>query len=197
MATDNVDKDLLQDLRSQWGWMLAFGVALVLLGAIGLTMLFAFTIASVLYFGGLLLLGSGVQVVDVFKTRGVRNTLWHVLLALLYFAAGVVIFVDPVMASATLTLVLAAILVGIGVTRVIIAVSMRRVSAWGWMLLSGLLSAALGLMIVFGWPEISAWVIGLFVSLELLFFGWASIMLAVAIKSGRRLTSQAQQQQTA
>ena len=48
-------KDLatvLGDLKKNWGWFLALGILFVILGFIGLGMMVALTIASVVFFGG-------------------------------------------------------------------------------------------------------------------------------------------------
>ena len=53
------------------------------------------------------------------------------------------------------------------------------------MLLSGFLSFLLGILIWAGWPESSAWVIGLFVAIDLIAGGWALVMLALAVRGLR------------
>ena len=55
----------------------------------------------------------------------------------------------------------------------------------GWVLLSGFLSFLLGILIWAGWPESSAWVIGLFVAIDLIAGGWALVMLALAARGLR------------
>ena len=50
-------KDLatvLGDLKKNWGWFLALGILFIILGFIGLGMMVALTIASVVFFGVLL-----------------------------------------------------------------------------------------------------------------------------------------------
>lgn len=58
MATNTSDSMwALGSLRQHWGWMLAFGILMLVLGAIGLYMTATFTLASVLVFGALLVIG--------------------------------------------------------------------------------------------------------------------------------------------
>ena len=47
----------------------------------------------------------------------------------------------------------------------------------------GVLSVALGVMIINEWPQSGLWVIGLFVAIEMLFAGWSQIMIAIAAKN--------------
>lgn len=177
---------LFGDLETHWGWMLAFGLFSIILGTIGMGMTFGLTLASVLLFGVLLILGGTVQLVDAFKCQGWKGTLWHILIALLYIAGGLLIVVDPILASATLTLALAAVLIAVGIMRSILAIQHRGQSGWLWVLLSGLIAIALGLMIMAKWPVSGLWVIGLFVAIELIFSGWSYLFLALAARRAAR-----------
>jgi uncharacterized membrane protein HdeD (DUF308 family) len=57
-ATDNVDNEwACKSLRRYWIWILALGILMILLGTIGLVMAAAFTVASVIVFGALLVVG--------------------------------------------------------------------------------------------------------------------------------------------
>jgi uncharacterized membrane protein HdeD (DUF308 family) len=178
---------LFGDLSRNWGWLLAFGVLSIILGTIGLGMTFGLTLVSVVFFGVLLILGGTFQLVDAFKCKGWKGTLWHILIALLYIAGGLLIVVDPLLASATLTLALAGILIAVGLTRVIMAVQHRVHKGWIWLLLSGLVSIALGAMIIAKWPMSGMWVIGLFVAIELIFNGWAYLFIALAARRAGKL----------
>jgi uncharacterized membrane protein HdeD (DUF308 family) len=52
----------------------------------------------------------------------------------------------------------------------------------GWLLLSGVASLLLGIMIWAEWPVSGVWVIGLFVGIDLLFYGWWLVSLALAAR---------------
>ncbi len=175
------------DLSRNWGWLLAFGILSIILGTVGMGMTFGLTLVSVVFFGALLIVGGTFQLVDAFKCRGWKGTLWHILIALLYIAGGLLIVVDPLLASETLTLALAAVLIAVGVSRVMMALQHRGQSGWGWLVLSGLISIALGAMIVAKWPMSGMWVIGLFVAIELIFNGWAYLFVALAARRAGQL----------
>ena len=179
------------DLKKNWGWLLALGIVSVLLGTIGLGMTFGLTLASVQLFG-ILLVGGGVfQFFDAFKCKGWKSTIWHVLIALLYVAAGILMLVDPLLASATLTLAIAWILIAVGIMRGIMAFQMRPASGWYWPLISGIVSVALGSMIIAEWPASGLWVIGLFVAIELILNGWSYVFVALAARRAGTLVEPA------
>ena len=178
---------LFGDLSRNWGWLLAFGILSIILGTVGLGMTFGLTLISVVFFGALLIVGGTFQLIDAFKCQGWKGALWHILIALLYIAGGLLIVVDPLLASETLTLALAAVLIAVGVSRVIMALQHRGQSGWGWLVLAGLISIALGAMIIAKWPMSGMWVIGLFVAIELIFNGWAYLFVALAARRAGKL----------
>ncbi|MFQ5938273.1 MAG: HdeD family acid-resistance protein [Acidiferrobacterales bacterium] len=173
-------------LQRNWGWLLGLGIVFIILGAIGLGMLFALTLASVVFFGVLLLIGGGVQFADAFKCKGWKGVVWHVLMAVLYVVAGIAVITDPVLASALLTLVLAGTIAGAGIVRVILAFQHRGSKGWVWTLVSGIISILLGLIIFAKWPVSGLWVIGLFVAIELIISGWSYVLIALAARRAGR-----------
>jgi uncharacterized membrane protein HdeD (DUF308 family) len=174
-------------LKKNWGWLLALGIVSVVLGTIGLYMTFAMTLATVLFFGALILVGGLFQVAHAFTCKGWKSVLGHALIALLYIAAGALIIKDPVLASGVLTLALAGILLAVGVIRISMAFQLKKaVSGWYWSLLSGIVSILLGGMIVLQWPVSGLWVIGLFVAVELIFHGWSYVFVALAARKAGR-----------
>lgn len=179
----NPQQEVFGDVRANWGWLLALGIVFVILGFIGLGMTFAVTMASVLMYGVLLLIGAGAQFVDAAKCKGWKGIIWHVLIALLYAVAGIAAIADPLAASAILTLMLAGVLIVVGLARVIMAFQMRGARNWLWPLLGGMVSIILGGIIMANWPVSGLWIIGLFVSIELMVNGWSYIFVALSAKS--------------
>ena len=171
------------EVQKNWGWLLALGIVFVLLGTIGLGMTFFLTMAGVLYFGVLMLIGGAIQIFHIPKARAWKSTMLSVLIAALYLLAGVIIIANPLEASAILTLVIAGALVAVGVVRILIALQHRGSNGWGWALLSGITSIVLGGVIAAGWPVSGLWVIGLFVAIELILNGWSCIVLALAARN--------------
>jgi uncharacterized membrane protein HdeD (DUF308 family) len=181
----------LGDLTHNWGWLLAQGILLVVLGTIGLGMTIWLTLASVFFFGVLLVIGGGVQIFQTFKCRGWGSILWHGLIAVLYVLAGFSVMTDPLAASTLFTLFLAGALVGIGVMRLIIAFQLRGAKNWFWPLIGGIAAIFLGIMILARWPVSGLWVIGLFVAIEMIFGGWTYIFIALGARAMGRLKTPA------
>jgi len=188
-AVSALHEAVFGELKKSWGWLLALGVLLIALGTLGLWMSFAMTLATVMLFGALLVVGGVFQLLNAFQLKGWKSVLWHVLIALLYIVAGIVIFTDPVFASLGLTMALAWILIAVGLLRILMAFQMHPVSGWFWPLVSGLISILLGGMILAQWPASGFWVIGLFVAIEMIVNGWSSVFIALAARKAARMVS--------
>ena len=183
MPDSTMQTEVFGEVKRSWGWMLALGIIMVILGVIGLGMSYYLTIASVLYFGVLLLFGSGSQLVNAFKSKGWKGISWHVLIAIAYLIGGIAMISDPIDSGIWLTLMIAAMLLATGAMRIVIAFQMRGNKGWGSVAFSGALSILLGVLVYAQWPESGLWVIGMFVAIEMINQGWSSMMIALAAKA--------------
>jgi uncharacterized membrane protein HdeD (DUF308 family) len=181
-STATAPPPVLGDLVHNWGWLLAQGILLVVLGTVGLGLTFFLTLATVFIFGVFLVIGGGVQIFQTFKCKGWGSILWHVLIAVLYVLAGLSVMADPLAASTLFTLLLAGALVGIGVVRLFMAFQVRGLKNWVWPLIGGIAAIVLGIMILARWPVSGFWVIGLFVAIEMIFSGWSYIFIALGAR---------------
>jgi uncharacterized membrane protein HdeD (DUF308 family) len=184
-----------------WGWLLALGILMAVLGVIGLGMTYWLTIVAVFWFGALAIVGGVAQLIDAFHHKGWKGIAWHVVIGVVYILAGIVLIAMPVSSAFWLTLFLAATLVIVGIFRIVLAFQMRGPRGfWFWVLLSGIVSIVLGLLIYgtvvppdaqalataegqLAWVKSWGWVIGLFVAIELIMEGAALIAMAMATKT--------------
>src|SRR6185295_5842597 len=129
---------LFGELSRHWKWLLVVGILCLVLGFIGLGLTFLLTLASVLYFGVLMLLAGGAQLVQAFRCSGWRSVFTHVLIALLYVVAGIMVITRPLLASMLLTGALAGMLLLIGGLRCVMAIQHRAMQGWAWALVGGI-----------------------------------------------------------
>lgn len=190
------------ELARNWKWMLGLGILMIVLGVVGLAMANALTIVSVLYFGVLALIAGIAQLIDAFKYKGWKSVGGHVLVGALYVIAGVVMIALPVQSAWWLTLLIGASFIVSGVFRVIMAFqSGARTGAFIFLILSGIVSVALGVLIFSivdlpsqealasiesagAWFSEWGWILGTFVAIELLLHGVTLAALALAAKKG-------------
>ncbi|MEM8551714.1 MAG: HdeD family acid-resistance protein [Pseudomonadota bacterium] len=198
---DPLRDPLFGDLSINWKWMLGLGIFMAVLGLIGLGMTYALTIVSVIWFGVLVIIGGVAQLIDAFKCSGWKSVAGHVVLGLVYLAAGVILIAMPVQSAWWLTLFIGATFVASGIMRIIMAFQMRDNggAAPFWLGVSGAISVFLGALIfsIVDFPDETAlstveaaqswfgewgWVIGLFVAIEFIVHGAALIGLAFVAK---------------
>lgn len=180
--TNQLNKQLMGQLQRNWAWLLGFGILLLILGCIGLGMVVGLTIVSMFFFGAALIIAGFTHIIDVFKHRSWRGIVWQALTAVLYIAAGCLVIYDPLLASTLITALLASILIVIGITRIILVITVKAKGGWGWLLLAGLTAILLGILILLQWPYSGLWVVGLFIAIEMIVSGWTYIFIAIAMK---------------
>lgn len=169
-----------------WGWLFLWGVLLVLLGIFAISTATLTTKISILILGVLLVIGGIIAVIDAFTTWWGKGGGFfsHLLMGILYIIAGVMLIESPMLGSISITLILGIFYVILGIYNIIYSVS-ARVLNWGWSLFNGIITLLLGILILEHWPASGLFFIGLFVGIDLLFFGWASIMNALAARNLR------------
>ena len=172
----------VSEVRAKWGWFVALGAVLLVFGGIAAANLFWATVASVYYVGMLMIVGGAVHMAHAFQVKAWRETIVWALSAVLYLAAGVLAFVNPVLTSAVLTLMMACALLVAGAFRIFAALRVRPESGWGWLMAGGIVTALAGLVFLIGWPVNSLWLLGLFLAFDLAMQGWALIAFGFALR---------------
>jgi len=177
-------KDRIGEFHKRWGWFVGLGILLLLVGGVAIGNLLLATVASVYLVGFMMLVAGGFQIAQSFGVKDWGGFFWWLLSGLLYAAAGVVAYLNPLLASAVLTLLLAAGLLASGALRAWVGYQHRSNRRSGWIIASGVLTALTGLIIAIGWPVNSLWVLGMFLAIDLIFQGWTLIALGLAFKAG-------------
>ncbi len=175
----------LEELPRKWGWLLALGILMLVTGSIGLVQSVAMTLVTVLFFGAIIMVNGTFALVQTIMDREEkwRGKMVHVLLAVLYIAAGAIILVNPVAASAALTLLLGGIFLAMGITRILYGFRLRKLG-WKWVMpvVIGAVDVLFAIILGISWPVSGLWVIGIMVSIELLMYGWMLTFTALAVR---------------
>jgi uncharacterized membrane protein HdeD (DUF308 family) len=168
--------------KKHWGWFLAAGIILVILGTISLGSVYITGIYSIIAFGILMGIGGFVQLIEGIQTKKWSGFFFHILLGLLYISSAIVLLMNPGISLATMTLVVAGFFFAAGLFRMLSSLIMRF-TKWGWTFFSGLVTFVLAILVWKSWPVSSLWVIGTFVGIDLLFYGWSIIVFAFSSRA--------------
>ncbi len=164
-------------------WLVAFGILLILLGGLAFASIVMATIVSV-YFVAITMVLAGAAEISL----GLRSTsrsgrpTW-VLLGILYVGAGLFALFNPLLAAWLLTLLLGASLAGVGVARLLLSFQMRAGNRWWWMASSAVVTFLLGIMVLVQWPASSLYLLGVFLSADLIFAGVCWVMIGATAMS--------------
>jgi uncharacterized membrane protein HdeD (DUF308 family) len=164
------------------GWYIAAAVLFIVLGIFGIVEPGVAGLGVTLLVGWLLLIGAVFHFVAAFKGGGAKQVIFQVLIGIVYAIGGFYFLTHTIMATATLTLLLAGIILAEGVIEVISYFRMRSEGASGWLLLNGIITLLLGGLIWFHWPSSSVWAIGTLVGVNLLMTGITRLMFGMAVR---------------
>src|SRR5262245_20413478 len=168
-------------VRRHWVLFLTEGIVLLILGTLALLAPVIASVAATVFFGWLLLLSGIVGLVTTFRARHAPGFWWSLLSAVIGVAAGVLLLCWPLLGTLSLTAVLIAFLGAEGIVSIMYALEHRNALSgrWGWMLASGIIDVALGVLLFIGLPGTALWALGLLLGINLLFGGWALIFMAL------------------
>jgi len=185
MATANPAEGLRNPLgvaKKITGWYLAAAVLFIILGIFGIVEPGIAGLGVTLLVGWLLAIGAIFHFIAAFKGGGAKQVIFQVLIGILYAVGGFYFLTHTIMGTATLTLLLAGIILAEGVIEIISYFRMKKEGASGWLLLNGIITLALGALIWFHWPSSTVWAIGTLVGVNLLITGISRLMFGVAIR---------------
>lgn len=173
------------------GWFLGVGLALMVLGVLAVLMPVVASLVTAFAIGALLALSGLLQGIHAVRTRRWASSAWSLLSALAQIMAGVLIMAFPTTGKVTLTLILAAFFFVDGLLRIVRAVQHREMPAWGFLLFDGLVTLALGVLILWKWPSTGAWAIGLLVGVDLMIGGSSMLLIGLSARPRAEMSSRA------
>jgi uncharacterized membrane protein HdeD (DUF308 family) len=167
-------------------WFLGVGIALILLGALGLGATAIFEVTSVLLLGPLLMANSICQLLLMVFTGPLRSRIFHFSSALLSLVVGFLVMSNADEAGADLALLLTAFLLVAGLNRIFGSLE-ADLPARGWLVATGAFALALGFAVWARAPTRGFWLISICVALDFLCHGvtwvWFSMLVLGKVES--------------
>jgi uncharacterized membrane protein HdeD (DUF308 family) len=186
--------EITTDVASGWadeakrnaGWLVAFGALTVIAGALAIGSPLGGGLAVTVFIGIAMVIGGVGRTVGAFHAGSFGQGALAFIGGILTFGAGLVIAARPGIGLATLTLMLGGYLVVDGISGAVLALRIRPVKGWGWMLFSAVMGLVLGFLLLREWPLSGVWGIGTLVGINLIFAGFSIISVAAAVRSVAR-----------
>lgn len=174
----------MNTIQKNWKLFLAEGIIFVLLGIFAIALPAVFTLTIELLIGWLLIFAGIALAVRTFQTHPIQGYYPSLFLGIIYFITGILLLMYPLKGILTLTVLLGIFFLVDGIGKIMAGFQWRLFRNWGWMVFSGVLSILMALIIWLGLPGTAAWVIGLLFGINMLFFGWSLIALALTFRKG-------------
>jgi uncharacterized membrane protein HdeD (DUF308 family) len=157
------------------------GIVTIILGIA--TLAAPFVVAeSMLLFVGLVVTAAGVlRMIWAFRTDSFGSGVWKFLVGVLTLLAGIFILGHPLLASGTLTLILAGYLFLDGLVEFIVGLTLEGSKGKGWLLAGGVLSIFLAWLLFFQMPFSGVTAIGILMGVKLIFVGLIALLLGTTV----------------
>jgi uncharacterized membrane protein HdeD (DUF308 family) len=172
----------IEKLRRNWSWFLSLGIFLILLGALAIASATYTTFFSIFFMGALLLVGGIAKIVYSFWAREWTGFFLSMLIGIFYALIGFLFLAKPVLTAAALTLLIGSLFFVSGLFKIISSI-LIRFEQWRWIMFSGIISLILGMLILSEWPQASLWLIGLFIGIDFIFYGWTWVILSLGARN--------------
>lgn len=158
------------------------GVVLLLLGLGAILMPLAATMAATLLFGSLLFAAGVVSLITSLFDWRATGFIWRLLWGAIAALAGLCILFHIWLGALSLTFLLGVSLVLQGAISVGHAVAHRhrKRCPWGWMAIGGLVTAVLGLLMIWALPHTGLVIPGLFLAVNLFTYGFSLLAIGFA-----------------
>ena len=171
-----------RNMGSSWWWMALLAVVSIVGGFMALANPFAASVAATLLAGWFFAILGVIQIVQAFRVTDWSGFLWALAFGVLTLIVGGVLLFDPLAGMVSLTVLVAVLFLVTGIAKTMFAFSLRPVSGWGWVLVSGLVSLLLGVMILANFPWSAQAVLGILLGVELLSNGVLFLFVALGLR---------------
>ena len=166
------------------------GILTVIIGVIALGSPLASGVVLT-YMVAFLLIGGGVtRSIYAFKAGSLGKGILMLAFGAISVIAGFVVFANPVLGLATLTIILFGYFLVEGITEIMLAFRVKPEKGWGVMLTNGIVSLLLAIMIYRHWPVSAVWLPGVLVGINLLFTGITMLAIGSTARDLRNASSE-------
>jgi len=165
-------------LQMHWRLFLAEGVFFIFLGLCAMLVPQFFTVAIVVFLGWILLFGGIVHVSRAFVFDNMPGFGWWMFMGILQVIVGYLFITKPVAGALTLTMLMTVFFALEGIAKMSLALMMRPLANWGFILFSGITALVFALIIWISWSESAHWLLGLFLGINMIFLGWSLVKIS-------------------
>lgn len=173
--------DQPEKTRKRIWFSIVISVLLVVCGCLAILLPLEMSFGVAIVVSWLLMFSGVMQIVEAFFPFG-WQTLWKLLVGIIYLVTGFGLRINPTLGIAALTLALVVFFMVHGVTDLCVYLAARKRGASAWMLVEGGVTLILALTIWLHWLSGSLTILGVLVGVNMIVTGTARLMLALAAR---------------
>src|SRR5271166_2283322 len=161
------------------GWLITGAVLSLFVGLLALSSPLFFSFLIVQLLGVFALVSGAISLLVAIFGKDVAPRGLNAIFALVRIGAGLALL-SCASGLNLITLIFAVYLIVEGIFEIYGAFKIREHRGWVFMLLNGIVTMVIGLMVYAHWPSGSAWILGFFFGINLLFHGFSQLMLGLS-----------------
>lgn len=178
-----MQQKMLTYMQTHWRLFLFEGLFFILLGFCAFIIPRFFSVFIVIFLGWIIVIGGATQVSRVvFLPKIPGFGLW-LGLGILQLVVGFLLIADPIAGVLTLTMMMALFFAVEGIIKIYMALMMRPLPHWGYMLVSGVTALVLAFIMLAFWSDIPHWLLGLFLGINMVMLGVTMVKMGLQHKA--------------
>lgn len=178
----HVQQKMLEYLQAHWRLFLIEGIIFILLGFSAIVVPQFFTVVIVLFLGWIIVFGGIVHVSRALFFRDMPGFGLWLGLGLLQVIVGYFLIADPIAGVLTLTMMMTLFFALEGILKIYLALMMRPLPHWQFVLFSGVTALVFALIILAFWSETAHWLLGLFLGINMIILGSSMVKMSLRYK---------------
>jgi uncharacterized membrane protein HdeD (DUF308 family) len=172
-------------LRLKWRGFLLLGLVLTICGSLAIALPALSTAVASLGLGVALIVVGIVKTAQTFSVKGWAGSPWQTLGGIVEIVGGILICFNPLKGAIAISLLIALVFIGEGITQTGLALKVRPQQGWGWLLTSGMIAFAVSLVLLLKLPFIREFAAGSIAGISLVFAGLAYVAIAYASRKAQ------------
>jgi uncharacterized membrane protein HdeD (DUF308 family) len=162
------------------GWLITCAILSLIVGLLALSSPLFFSFLIVRFLGLFALISGVISLLVAIFDKDVAPRGLNAVFALVRIGAGLALLYCARSGLNLIMLIFAVYLIVEGIFDIFGALKMREHRGRVFMLVNGIITILLGLMVYAHWPSGSAWILGLFFGINLIFNGFSQLMLGLS-----------------
>jgi len=184
--TNEMATGLIDGIRENARLAVISGVILIIAGMFAILSPMIAGLSITIMVGVALIIGGIGECFLAFRCGAFGRGLLTFVVGALMVIVGAFMINQPVAGLASITLLLVAYLVAVGVVELFMSLQIRPADGWGIMLFNGVITLLLGLMLWRQYPLSGAWAVGVLFGIKMVFSGWVLVFIGRSVKQAMR-----------